>query len=276
MDGLRRTICRYTGQSASASGVVTSSLRPLLAVPVALSGVMAVSASERKADHYPLTARDSSLSASPGLLPILSARERDGSRPPDPHGTKDPRLSSHVARLAQAQRQTRSSDQVITALNLSPLDPDLQAMAKAQLMRIDGRGRLQAYVVVAKTVNEAATAIEQAQGQVERIDETAEIIQALVPIGQLEARARQPSVKFIRLPDYGFPDGSDNCPAVPNGPNNAVDLGSPGTDNTYGAGRADAEAALPTASLGKLEELDGNCIIITRRSTENRWEGVPR
>ncbi|KKL20673.1 hypothetical protein LCGC14_2453110, partial [marine sediment metagenome] len=84
------------------------------------------------------------------------------------------------------------------------LDPDLQAMAKARLMRIDGQGRVQAYLLVATTVDEVVADVKRAQGQVERFDESAGIVQALVPIGQLEALAHRPSVRYVRLPDYGF------------------------------------------------------------------------
>ena len=147
---------------------------------------------------------------SPSLLTAIYAPPSDGG--PDAEGllpklpgVKNPRMSSHVARLAQAAGEAQAKGEAITALTLSRLAPDLRAMANARLMRIDGQGRLQAYVLVATTVREAEAAIEAVQGQVERFDDAAGIVQALVAVGQLETLALQPSVKFIRLPDYGFP-----------------------------------------------------------------------
>lgn len=125
-------------------------------------------------------------------------------RTPPPPPAKNPRLSSHVARLARAERQAFAAGDEITALNFSLLELDMQAMVDAGLMRIDGQGRLQVFVDVATTVPEVEADIGLAQGLVERFDEAAGIVQARIPINQLERLAGQPSIKVIRLPNYGI------------------------------------------------------------------------
>lgn len=166
---------------------------PLIGVLVvaALLGVLSASASDGSTRYDPLPSDASSL-RSPALFPTLdSVTDYRGLGPDrarlDLRGAKDPRMSSHVVRLAQAERQARARGETIDALSLSRLDPDLQAMAKARLMRIDGQGKVQVYVLVATKVDAVVAHIERARGQVERFDETAGIVQALVPIGQLEA-----------------------------------------------------------------------------------------
>ena len=117
---------------------------------------------------------------------------------------KNPRLSSHIARLIEAERQARTRGEVVSALYTSALPPDLQAMTAARIMRIDGDGDVQVYVQAAGRIQDAITAVERAGGRVQRFDDGAAIVQASVPIGALEALAAQPSVKLLRLPDYGF------------------------------------------------------------------------
>jgi hypothetical protein len=182
----------------------------LLALSVLVAGVLAASASDGSTHYDPLTAEAGSLSHGSGHNPVPFAPQ--GERASDLDlvlagvvGAKNTRMSSHVARLAQAEREARAGGETIDALSLSRLDPDLQAMAELRLMRIDGQGRLQAYVLVATTVDEVVADVKRAQGQVERFDESAGIVQALVPIGHLEALAHRTSVGFVRLPDYGFP-----------------------------------------------------------------------
>jgi len=109
-----------------------------------------------------------------------------------------------VARLVQAQQQAARAGERISALNLSPLEPDLQAMAEARLMRIDGNSRVQVYVHAATAVEEALGDIVSLGGHVERTDGAVGIVQAWVPLDALETLAARPSVRFIRPPDYGF------------------------------------------------------------------------
>ena len=176
----------------------------------ALLGALAVSASGGKNGPEPPSAGVSMPAPGPGFIAALAARQggRNGSlqeRAIPTTGDKNPKLSSHVARLTQAEREAAAGGEAIATFQLSSLEPDLQAMIDARLMRIDGQGRLQVYVHIATTVDEVVADVGLVEGLVERFDDGVGIVQAQVPINQLERLAAQPSVKFIRLPDYGFP-----------------------------------------------------------------------
>jgi len=72
-------------------------------------------------------------------------------------------------------------------------------------MRIDDAGRIQVYAQSLGDVASAAAAVNRAGGLVQRQDAKSGIVQALVPIPEISELATSPSVRFVRLPDYGIP-----------------------------------------------------------------------
>lgn len=120
-------------------------------------------------------------------------------------GTKPARLSWELAQLAAAERAARAAKRQITAADLSALPAELRSLADAKLLRIDGAGRVQIYLHAAGTTAKAAAALLAAGGEVERADRAAGIVQGRLPVGRLEELAADPAVRFLRLPDYGFP-----------------------------------------------------------------------
>jgi hypothetical protein len=110
---------------------------------------------------------------------------------------KNPKLESHLAELIASQLGS-------TVIGPPELPPDLQSMIKAGLMRLE-TGRVQVYVESLDSVVSAAADVDRAGGLVQRKHAPTGIVQALVPISQLRNLAASPSVKFVRLPDYGMP-----------------------------------------------------------------------
>ncbi|MEE8370462.1 MAG: S8 family serine peptidase [Dehalococcoidia bacterium] len=176
-------------------------------VPVALLGALVVSASGGNGQHdgpsAPLPAAESDLGSSGSDLAQLGRRLGPERIAPIPEA-KNPRLSSQVARLARGGREAVAAGEEITALSFSRLEPELRAMVDARLMRIDGQSRVQVFAHVATTVEEVTADIDRVQGLVERSNEAEAIVQAWVPIDQLEALAARPSVRFVRLPNYAI------------------------------------------------------------------------
>ncbi len=112
------------------------------------------------------------------------------------------KLSAQLSRLAKAARIAQSGGAAITKTDLSALDPGLQAMLDSRLMRIDDSGRVQVYVKVEVKASETIADIQRRGGTVERSDMVAGLVQARIPMQQLETVARAPSVRSVRLPDY--------------------------------------------------------------------------
>jgi hypothetical protein len=111
---------------------------------------------------------------------------------------KNPKIDSHLVELAAAQLGS-------AAIGPPELPPDLRSMIKAGLMRIDDAGRIQVYAQSLGDVASAAAAVNRAGGLVQRQDAKSGIVQALVPIPSIGEIAASPSVRFVRLPDYGVP-----------------------------------------------------------------------
>jgi hypothetical protein len=114
------------------------------------------------------------------------------------------KLSSHLARLAAAEQSSRPAGRTITASNLFGLPPDLRAMVSSGLMRIDGVGLVQVYVSPSGEPGAVEDLIRLLQGKVERTERAANLVQAWVPVRALEELGADSSVKYVRLPDYGF------------------------------------------------------------------------
>jgi len=112
-----------------------------------------------------------------------------------------------VARLIQADKDAHSGGKAITALDDSSLPTDLKDMARASLMRIDAEGNVQLYIQAAGEIEGAIAEINALGGRVERFDADQGLIQAQVPIPKVETLSSLASVRYIRLPDYGFPQG---------------------------------------------------------------------
>jgi hypothetical protein len=118
---------------------------------------------------------------------------------------RDPKLSSHLARLIAAERSSRLAGRAIDASDLSGLPPDLQSLVDTRLMRIDDAGQVQVYVRAEGSVAAVEDVVRRAGGRVERSSTDARMVQAVLPLLQVEQVAHDPAVRFVRLPDYGFP-----------------------------------------------------------------------
>ncbi len=116
---------------------------------------------------------------------------------------KNPRLTSHLARLFEAERDARAHGEAIAPPDLHRLPPDLLAMIQAGLMRIDNRGLVQIYAETSGDLTGTAHDIRLIGGVVQRSDSRSGILQAAVPLLQLEALSGKDSVRLLRLPDYG-------------------------------------------------------------------------
>src|SRR5207244_2368123 len=116
---------------------------------------------------------------------------------------KDPKLSSHLARLVEADKQAKSRGSAISA-GSGMLPDDLRAAVDARLLRLDDRGTVQVYVQPVASTDEALGAVGAVGGIVERSDSEARIVQARVPISGLQALSAESSVQLVRLPDYSF------------------------------------------------------------------------
>ena len=116
---------------------------------------------------------------------------------------KDPKLSSHLARLVEADKQAKSRGSAISA-GSGMLPDDLRAAVDARLLRLDDRGTVQVYVQPVASTDEALRAVGAVGGIVERSGSEARLVQARVPINGLKALSADSSVQLVRLPDYGF------------------------------------------------------------------------
>jgi hypothetical protein len=130
-----------------------------------------------------------------------AARSTPPLRRPLP-GEKNQRLSWEISRLARADKEARALGGEVTALYSSGLDENLQLMVRERLLRIDGDGRVQVYVVSAGDSDSTARDVRGLGGEVQRLDPAAGLIQAEVPIKELEALGSRASVRFVRSPDY--------------------------------------------------------------------------
>jgi hypothetical protein len=117
---------------------------------------------------------------------------------------KDPKLSSHLSRLASSERVSQTAGRTITAADLSILPGDLRAMVNAGLLRIDDAGLVQVYASPAREVGAVEDLVRLLKGRVERADSGANLVQAWIPMRALEDLAADFAVQHVRLPDYGF------------------------------------------------------------------------
>jgi hypothetical protein len=115
---------------------------------------------------------------------------------------KNPKLDSHLGRLWAAEHTANVLGQRITAGRLDLLPEDLKGAVAAKLMRVDSAGSVQVFIAAEGDPELAAAHAVALGGTVERVDPPSGIVQARVPISQLEALAADLTVRFIRLPDY--------------------------------------------------------------------------
>jgi len=117
---------------------------------------------------------------------------------------KDPKLSSHLSGLIRADEQARLRGSAITAGSTGMLPEDLRAAVDSRLMRLDDQGNVQVYIQPSGAIEELPRLVLGVGGVVELSDGAAGLVQAQVPIRGLRALSEDPSVRLVRLPDYGF------------------------------------------------------------------------
>jgi hypothetical protein len=150
-------------------------------------------------------AADATWGASTGEAAAMPAGLRLGATSA-PHSAlvKNAKLSSQLMTLAAAEQRSRSAGGAITAASLSGLPPDLRTMVSEGRMRIDGAGLVQVYVSPSGEPGAVEDLIHLFQGRVERMERAANLVQAWIPLRALAGIGADSSVKFVRLPDYGF------------------------------------------------------------------------
>ena len=116
---------------------------------------------------------------------------------------KHPKLDGALARLSDAATAAIMRGGPVAGDLTDSLPDDLRSLADANLMRIDGAGRVQAYVQVASADAGVLEALGAAGASVERVSDDSSIIQAWIPVAALDAAASVEGVESIRLPDYG-------------------------------------------------------------------------
>jgi hypothetical protein len=170
------------------------------AAVLALFGLTGTTADAVNAGALPDRSYFSSVAATQQILADagLFAATIPLTSPPVAVPPKNPKMDSHVVELAAAQLAA-------DAIGPPELPQDLQAMITARLTRMDDAGRVQLYVDSQGDLTATVEAIQSVGGVVQRQDGSSKTVQALVPIPSISEIAASPSVRFVRLPDYGIP-----------------------------------------------------------------------
>ena len=147
-----------------------------------------------------------------GLL-ILASLAGPGSRAqqPLPPVYKHPKLHTILATLSAAVPQEREAwrpsrrAQMPPGFAIEAMPKPVRDAAGSGMLRIDGSGGVQVYVLVTATNQAALDMLAGAGATLEIIDGVNRIVQARVPMTRLEAVGALPVVRFVTLPNYGFP-----------------------------------------------------------------------
>ncbi len=152
----------------------------------------------------PVSSKPNTAAAEPlfQLQPGTPVPPQEPPTPPTPP-TKHPKFDSAVAALARSASQVSGSKAVTSGVSQSP--PDVDALISTGLLRIDSKGNVQIYIRLS-AYNTNITKDLEAQGVViERADTSRNLVQARVPVSQLDNLAALSSVAAVTAPDYGVP-----------------------------------------------------------------------
>jgi hypothetical protein len=119
---------------------------------------------------------------------------------------ENPKLSSHLVKLAEFARQTHLSGGTLKAHETEAWPQHLRSLVEARRLRMDDAGRVQVYIRPEGALADGEEAVRRAGGTVERSSESTGYVQARVSPETLEALAADGAVRFVRLPDYGYPN----------------------------------------------------------------------
>jgi len=144
------------------------------------------------------------LAAGPGLRGI-----RGQDVPVAPY--KHPKLETILAHLAAAVPQERGPwtparrTEMLRAFRMEAMPKPVQDASHSGLVRINSQDEVQVYVLVTGTDPASLDSLTGAGATVEIVDGAHRIVQVRVPVARLEALGYLPLVRFVTLPNYGFP-----------------------------------------------------------------------
>jgi hypothetical protein len=149
-------------------------------------------ASEDKHDELTLHQTKKMTDSSVGPESTMSATDR--SKQTGPRQTK---INLSISSMLDQLRDKGVTRQTIT-------ESDAKSLS-TQLVRIDKRGRIQAYIDVDAIDSDLLTNLKEKGVDIELSNASLRIIQAWVPFDRIEELAMIESVRRIRPPDYGIP-----------------------------------------------------------------------
>ncbi|HEY6292607.1 MAG TPA: S8 family serine peptidase [Terriglobia bacterium] len=128
---------------------------------------------------------------------------------------KHPKLQTILASLAAAVPQEHGAwlpgrhAEMLRGLAMASMPKAVRDASRSGLMRIDAHGEVQVYVLVTAAggaaLDSALDSLRSAGATIELVDARNRIVQARAPVTRLEAVGALPVVRFVTLPNYGFP-----------------------------------------------------------------------
>ncbi len=113
-----------------------------------------------------------------------------------------PKLDTHLAALSEADRNLKNFGLRARPRDEKYLSDELRSELATGSIRVTDASMVQVFVSP-EGVAVAEAAIRAAGGTVERADPASRLVQAQVPVDAVDALSADPSVRFVRPPDYG-------------------------------------------------------------------------
>ncbi len=118
------------------------------------------------------------------------------------------KLSSHLLALANsvAQRsEAATSPSAVAALRSARLPKSVRDALAGRMMRINSAGEVQVYILLNQASSQNVQALRQSGVSIELQDAKSGVVQARIPVTDIQAVAALPFVKYIRPPTYAIP-----------------------------------------------------------------------
>ncbi|HEV2382058.1 MAG TPA: S8 family serine peptidase [Terriglobia bacterium] len=145
------------------------------------------------------------------MLLVGSAGQGSSAEEPSPAVYKHPKLHTILANLSSAVPQEQGPwrpgrrAEMPPGFALESMPKPVRDAAHSGMLRINDHGEVQVYVLVTSTDESALAALKSAGATIEIVDGVNRMVQARLPMARLEAVGASPVVRFVTLPNYGFP-----------------------------------------------------------------------
>jgi hypothetical protein len=168
--------------------------------------------SARRRTDLRLAARAAAIAVAGVLILLASpAARRTRAEEPSLPFYKHPKLHTILANLSAAVPQDRSAwapgsrARMPAGFTPDSMPKPVRDALHSGFLRINANGEVQVYVLMTATNQAALAALKGAGATVEIVDGVNRLVQARIPVTRLEAVGVLPVVRFVTLPNYGFP-----------------------------------------------------------------------